>query len=204
MSLSCPNCGFLNEADSKFCAQCGFQVDVVPDSPIQPISPSSHSSSTSSPEAIQFHSSSRPSHSYRPIRHSPRYHHRRCRSAPKRQMSGWVLGAVFLTAGLIFALIILAPLASGGHYTPHSTWSDFGEEMGRIGSDLGDFFSDFGEDMGELGSDLGDAFDQPTDIFNSDFSSFPFRFLTFCILAFFFLFGIVMLVFAARTSRRSV
>lgn len=186
MSLPCPNCGFLNEVDSKFCAQCGFQIDSLPPSPVQP------SSNSSSPKSIQFYSSSRP------MRH--RYH--RCRSAPRRQISGWVLGAVFLTAGLIFALIILAPLATGGHYAPHSTWSDFGDDMGDLGSDLGEFFDDFGNEMDELGNDLGDSFDHTGDQIGSDFSVFPFRFVTFCLIAFFFLFGIVLVVFAARSSRR--
>jgi disulfide bond formation protein DsbB len=108
------------------------------------------------------------------------------------------LGAVFLTAGLIFALIILAPLATGSHYAPHSTWSDFGEDMGDLGAELGEFFDDFGDEMGELGNDLGDSFDHT----GSDFRTFPFRFVAFCLIAFFFLFGIVLVVFAARSSRR--
>ncbi|MHA2052927.1 MAG: hypothetical protein ACW99F_04930 [Candidatus Hodarchaeales archaeon] len=182
MSPYCANCGFRNEADSKFCAQCGFQVDSVPVTPIRsaPIS--------SSPKSIQFSSSS----------HNRRHSYRPCRSAPRRQVSGWVLGAVFLTAGLIFAIIILAPLASGGHYAPHSTWSDFGDEMGELGSEIGDFFGDFGDEMGDLGSDIGDSYNHPSSHMGSSIG----RVLFFCLLAFFFLSGILLIVFATRASHR--
>ncbi len=190
MSSYCPNCGVLNEPDSKFCAQCGFQVDDVPVTPIQP-SPV-QSSSPSSSKSVQFYSSSRSPRYHR------RYHSRRCRSVPRRHVSGWVLGIVFLTAGLLFAVAILAPLASGGHYPPHSTWDDFGNDMGNLGDELGDFFSDFGDEMGDLGSDFGDSFSHSDGRLGSSFG----RILAFCLIAFFFLFGIVLIVFAARASRR--
>ena len=181
MSLSCVNCGSVLEKDSKFCPSCGFQVDVRESREFVEYAPS-----VNSPEKPVFFSSS-------PRRRisSSHSHSRGCRRhRPRRQHSGWVLGVVFLSVGLLLALLLLAPLAMYGSFAHDGRMSDFGTSMGDMGGDFGDFF-------GGLGDSIGAVFDSP-------FSGHSFNSVIFLLFpVFFFLFGFVLILFAARAHRRS-
>ncbi len=179
MSLSCVNCGSVLEAGSKFCPSCGFQVDLRESREFVEYAPS-----VNSPEKPVFFSSS-PKRRISPS-HFPS---RRCR--PRRQHSGWVIGVVFLSVGLLFALLLLAPLAMYGSFAHDGRMVDFGTSMGDMGESIGDFF-------GGLGDGIGDVFDSP-------FSGHSFNSVTFLLFpGFFFLFGFVLILFAARAHRRPV
>ncbi|MHA2156270.1 MAG: zinc-ribbon domain-containing protein [Candidatus Hodarchaeales archaeon] len=196
MSSFCVNCGSVLEADSKFCPSCGFQVEVRDSREFVEYAPVA----VKSTKPVVFASS-------RSRRISSSHTHpRRCR--PRRQHSGWVLGVIFLSLGLIFALLILAPLAMYGSFNHDGRWSDMGVSMDHMGNDMGDFFGSFGERMGDFGESIGDFFggfgESIGDAFSSPFSDHPFRSMTFFIFpGLLFLFGFVFLaLFVARSYRR--
>ncbi len=192
MSVICPNCGLSNELDSRFCSQCGFQIPIV--------------------EPSSYHEFSPPAPSSKPVvfvSNSPRRSHRsRCTSyprPPRRQHSGWFLGAFFLIFGLVFALFLLVPFVTDVSFDHHTDWDGFGDRMGNWGDSFGermdDWGSSFGDRMGDFFDNLGNSIG---DSFSSPFSSHSFsRSVFFFIPVFIFLFGAVMILFSRRSSRRS-
>ena len=209
MSLTCPNCGFSNEADSRFCSQCGFQLPSVvsrPPSQLAPPSPKVESSSSpirSSSKPVVFVSKGSRRHRLFPSRRPSRP----CR----RQHSGWLMGFVFLGIGFIFVVFLLMPLFLGISYNSAVDWSDFGTSMGHMGSSLGDFFGSLGSSIGDffggLGDRLGSFFggfgDSVGSCFDSGFSFtlLPVFFLSLFPLLFLII-GLVALLRSSRTNRR--
>jgi len=146
MSLTCPNCGFYNEEDSRFCSQCGFSLTLAPASKRPSVSPSSLF-----PERKV--SQSPPVSSNRTVFvSSPR-----CVAPARSQHSGLAMGLLFLFVGSIIAILLFTPVIFA---VPHhgSYMEDFGMAMGDFGSRMGDFGSWLGNVFGTLGDRLGDFF----------------------------------------------
>ena len=212
MSVICPNCGLANEADSKFCSQCGYQLPsntsssfsefVPPASPSETNSPPPHPSSG----PVVFVSKGRKRHYHPPSRRCSRPHRR-------RQHSGWIMGVVFLGVGLLFAVFLLMPIFLGISYNSAGDWSDFGSSMGHMGSDFGDFFGSFGDRIGDffggLGERLGDFFGGFGDNIGHSFDSgFSFAFLPVFFLSLFpllfILIAFIAILRSARINRQSL
>ena len=199
MSLTCPNCGLLNEDDSRFCSRCGFQLPATssPSSsefvPPSPPSNSDVSSSASSPLVFVSKGSSR----------SFRHLSRPCR----RQHSGWLMGIIFLSIGLLFTLFLLAPLFMGISYNSYSFFNDFGSTMGHFGGSIGEFFGNLGGSLGEffgsLGGRFSDFFGSFGDSIGHSFDSgFSFAFFPLVIFSLFpFLFILIVFIAILRSAR---
>ncbi|MCK4848220.1 MAG: zinc ribbon domain-containing protein [Candidatus Heimdallarchaeota archaeon] len=211
MSVTCPNCGLLNEDDSKFCSQCGYQLPAVDShTSSEFIPPASTAKPTSSPDR----SSSKPVIFVSKGRSSRHHFPSRRRSRPRRhQHSGWIMGVVFLGIGLLFTALILAPLFLGISYNSMTDLSDFGTSMGHMGSDLGDFFGNIGERIGDffggLGERLGNFFGSFGDNIGHSFDSgFSFAFIPVFFLSLFpilfILIAFIAILRSARINRQSL
>ena len=211
MSVTCPNCGLANEADSKFCSQCGYQLPSNDSSTYSEFVPPTSPSETNSPpirpssRPVVFVSKDRKHHYRSP---SPR-----CSRPRRRQHSGWIMGVVFLGVGLLFAVFLLMPIFLGISYNSATDWSDFGSSMGRMGGDFGDFFGNLGERIGDffggLGERLGNFFGGFGDNMGHSFDSgFSFTFIPVFFLSLFpllfLLIGVIAILRSTRINRQSL
>ncbi|MHA2252892.1 MAG: zinc-ribbon domain-containing protein [Candidatus Kariarchaeaceae archaeon] len=117
--MICETCGHDNEADAKFCRQCGSKTMITKVS--------------SGKGQVEFTSGKQRTRddNYLCFGEEVEY-----------EGAGYVVGAIFICIGVFIAVVMIFPDFVGNFF------GNFGEFFGQIGSDIGNFFGSWGDSFG--------------------------------------------------------
>jgi len=117
--MKCNECGYGNEADSKFCRQCGSKLtimkgDVTKNGQIEFVSRKQRSSDDNLCFGEEI----------------------------ENEKVGYIFGVILICLGLFITIVLIFPGGIGDFF------GNFGEVFGKLGSDIGTFFGEWGDSFG--------------------------------------------------------
>lgn len=120
LSKTCSKCGHPNEKDSNFCRNCGANL-------------ASQALPTKTGDKVEFVGDSR----------SKEQDDFLCFGETSNVEGAAVVGGIFIIVGLFIGVVLLFPGFIGDFF------GNFGESMGRLGSDFGNAMGNWGSTFGQ-------------------------------------------------------
>lgn len=118
--MKCETCGHDNEADAKFCRQCGSKVEMF-------------KAGVPAKGEVEFVAG----------KQRTRAEDNLCFGEEvESENAGYILGAIFICIGLLIAVVMIFPDFIGTFF------GGFGEFFGQLGNDIGNFFGSWGDSFG--------------------------------------------------------